>query len=117
MAQQIATVWCDFHVENRVRGVKVTDRRTDFCIWRQNEQAGRIFAEAYLDWAAKHSFRFDTAKFAFSNLSSVRPLCSRQRERPVVAGSVIRRAATDLSFHAPAVAHFSNCKPISIRVA
>src|SRR5690349_20396890 len=81
MTQQIATVWCDLDVENRVRGKKVTNRFADFRIRRQNQQAGRIFAKAKLDWAAKHSFRFDAAQFAFSNLSSVRQLRSWQRER------------------------------------
>src|SRR5438105_3431648 len=68
MTQQIATVWCDLDVENRVRGERITDWCADFCIWRQNQQAGGIVAEAELDWAAKHSFRFDAAQFAFSNL-------------------------------------------------
>src|SRR6266481_1387421 len=78
MAQQIATVWRDLDVENRFRGEKISDRRADFCIWQQNQQARRIFAEADLDWAAKHSFGFDTAQRAFSNLSSVWQLCPRQ---------------------------------------
>src|SRR2546430_12540133 len=117
MAQQIATVWCDLDVENRVRREKITDRRADFGIWRQNQQAGRIFAEADLDWAAKHSFGFDTAEFAISNLSSVRQLCPWQRERYFVADFVIRRAANDLAFRAAAVVHFANCEPISIRMA
>src|SRR6185369_9238251 len=32
MAEQIAAVWRDLDVENRVRQEKMTDRRTDFCI-------------------------------------------------------------------------------------
>src|SRR5205814_9117553 len=107
----------DLDVENRVRWEKISDRRADFCIWRQDKQAGRVLAEADLDWATKHSFRFDTAEFAVSNLSSVRQLCSRQRERNFVADFVIRRAADDLAFRAAAVVHFANCEPISIRMA
>src|SRR6266513_2392742 len=97
MAQKIATVWRDLDVENRVRGEKLTDRRADFCIWRQNQQAGGVFAQAELNWAAKHSFGFDTSQFTFSNLSSVRQLCPRQRERNFVAEFVIRRAANDFA--------------------
>src|SRR5260370_9306936 len=37
VAQQIATVWRDLDVENRIRGEKITDRRADFCIWCQNQ--------------------------------------------------------------------------------
>src|SRR5438034_7207253 len=117
MTKQIAAVWSDLDVENYVAREKIENRRADFCIWCQNQQAGRIFAEGELDWAAKHSFRFDAAQFAFSNLSSVRQLCPRQRERNFVADFVIRRAADDLAFRAAAVVHFANCEPISIRMA
>src|SRR6266481_8129149 len=117
MAQQIATVWRDLDVENRFRGEKISDRRADFCIWRQNEQAGGVFAQAELDWAAKHSFRFDAAQFAFSNLSSIRQLCPWQCERNFVANFVIRRSANDLALRAAAVVYFANCEPISIRMA
>src|SRR6266581_2071786 len=114
MAQQIATVWRDLDVENRVRGKKITDRRADFCIPRQNQQAGRIFAEAELDWAAKHSFRFDTAQLAFSNLGSVRQFRARQRQRNLVADFVIGRATHDLAFRSASVIDFANCETISI---
>src|SRR2546430_9500500 len=103
MAEQIATVWRDLDVKNRVRGEKITDRRADFCIWRQNQKTGGIFTQAELDWAAKHSFRFDTARFAFPNFSSVRQRRPRQREWNFVADFVIRRAANDFAFRAAAV--------------
>src|SRR4029453_10523045 len=93
------------------------DGGADFCIWRQNQQAGRVFAEAEFDRAAEHSFRFDTTQFGFSNLSSIRQLYSRQRQRNLVADFVIGRAANDLAFRAAAVVHFTNCEPISIRMA
>src|SRR5882724_4706484 len=117
MTQQIATVWCDLDVENRVRGKKITDRRANLRIRRQNQQARRIFAEAELDWAAKHSFRFDAAQFAFSNLTSVRQLCPRQRERNFVANFVVGRTANNLAFGGAAVIDFANSQTISIRMA
>src|SRR5437667_583098 len=114
MTQQIATVRRDLDVKNRVRGKKITDRRADLCIRRQNQQAGSILADAELDWAAKHSFRFDTAQFTFSNLQSVRQFRARQRQRNFVADSVIGRAANDLAFRSAGVIDFANSQTISI---
>jgi hypothetical protein len=117
MAQQIATVWRDLDVENRVRGEKITDWRADFCFWRQDQKAGRILAKAELDWAAKHSFRFDTAQLAFSNLGSVRQFRAWQRQRNFVADFVIGRAANDLAFGAASIIDFANSQTISIWMA
>src|SRR5882672_2107907 len=117
MAQQIATVWRDLDVENRVRGKEITDRRADSRFGRQNQKTGRLRAQAELDRAAKHPDAFDTAQFAFSNLSSVRQLRARKRERNFIAHFVIRRAADDLAFRSAAVVHFANCEPISTRMA
>src|SRR6476620_11976390 len=98
MAQQIAAVWRDLDVQNRVRLEKISDRRANFCIGRQNQQTGRVFAETELDRAAKHSFRLDAAQFALSNLRSVWQLRAWKRERDFVVDFVISRAANDLAF-------------------
>src|SRR5438046_8707486 len=114
MAQQVAAVRRDLDIENRVRWKKITDRRANFCIWRQNQQARSIFAQAELDWTAKHSFAFHATEFAFSDLGPVRQLRARQRERNFVANFVIGRAANDLAFHAAAVVYFANRKTIRV---
>ena len=116
MAQQIAAVWRDLDVQNRVRWEKIGDRRANFRIGRQNQQTGRIFAETELDRAAKHSFRLDAAQFALSNLRAVRQLRAWKRERNFVADFVICRTANDLAFCATAVVHFANGEPIGIRM-
>src|SRR4029077_10056404 len=116
MAQQIAAVWRDLDVQNRIRWEKISYRHANFCIWRQNQQTGRIFAETELDRAAKHSFRLDTAQFAPSNLRAVWQLRAWKREGNFVADLVIRRAADDLPLCAPAVVHFANGEPIGIRM-
>src|SRR5205809_3619826 len=103
MAQQVAAVRRDLDIENRVRWKKITDRRANFCIWRQNQQARSIFAQAELDWTAKHSFAFNATQFTFSNFSSVRQLCSGQRKRNFVADFVIGRPANDLAFRSTAI--------------
>src|SRR5437667_4696168 len=117
MTEQVAAVWRDLDIENRLRGKELADRRTDFCIWRQNQQTGRIFAEAELDRAAKHSFRFNPAEFAFSNLSSVRQLRARQRERNFLTDFVVRRAANDLAFRSTAIIDFANRQAIGVRMS
>ncbi len=116
MAQQIAAVWRDLDVQNRIRREKIRDRRANFCIGRQDQQAGRIFAETELDRAAQHSFRLDAAQFALSNLRAVRQLRPRKRERDLVADLVIRRAANDLALRAAAIVYFANGEPIGIRM-
>src|SRR5439155_17306902 len=95
MAQQIAAVWRDLDVQNRIRWEKIRDGRANFCIGRQYQQPGRIFAETELDRAAKHSFRLDAAQFTFSDLRAVRQLRAWKRERNFVADFIIRRAAHD----------------------
>src|SRR5438067_4695687 len=107
MAQQIAAVWRDLDIQDRIRWEKISDRRTNVCIGRQDQQAGRIFAKTDFDWAAKHSFRLDAAPFTCSDLRSVRQLRVWKRERNFVAYFVIRRAAHDLTFRAAAVLHFA----------
>ena len=114
MAQQITTVWRNLDIENRVLWKEITDWRADFRIWRQNQQAGGIIAQTELDWAAKHSFRFDSAQLAFSNLGSVRQLRPRQRQRNSVADFVIGRAANDLAFCSASIIDFANSQTISI---
>ena len=108
MAQQIAAVWRDLDVQNRIRWEKISDRRANFCIGRQNQQTGRLFAETELDRAAKHSFRLDAAQFALSNLRSVRKLRAWKGERDFVTGFVICCAADDLALRAAPVVHFAN---------
>ena len=116
MAQQIAAVWRDLDVQNRIRWEKISDRRANFCIGRQNQQAGRIFAESELDRAAKHSFRLDAAQFALSNLRAVRQLRAWKRERNFVADFVICCAANDLALRAAPVLHLANREPIGLRM-
>ena len=116
MAQQIAAVWGDLNVQNRIRWEKIRDRRANFCIGRQNQQAGRIFAETELDRAAKHSFRLDAAQFALPNLRAVRQLRAWKHERNFVADFVIRRAADDLPLRGATVVDFANGEPIGIRM-
>src|SRR5438270_14050263 len=116
MAQQIATVWRDLDVENRVRGKEITDRRADFRFGRQNQETSRVRAEAELDGAAKHPVAFDTAEFVFSNLSSVRQLRARKRERNFIAHFLIGRVVNGLALRAAALVHFANCEPISNRI-
>ena len=117
MAQQVAAVRRDLDIENRVRWKKITDRRANFCIWRQNQQARSIFAQAELDWTAKHSFAFNATQFTFSNFSSVRQLCSGQRKRNFVADFVIGRPANDLAFRSTAIIDFANCQAVGVRMA
>src|SRR5205823_11370916 len=116
MAQQIAPVWRNLDVENCVARKQIGNRRADLCIWRQNQQAGGIIAEAELDRAAKHSFRFDAAQLAFSNLGSIGKFRSRQRERNFVADLVVRRAANDLASCSGSIIVLSSIQPISIRM-
>src|SRR6478735_926988 len=116
MAQQIAAVWRDLDVQNRVRWEKISDWRANFCIGRQNQQARRLFAETELDRAAKHSFRFNAAQFALSNLRTVRQLCAWKRERNFVAGFVICCAANNLALRATSVVHLADSEPICIRM-
>src|SRR5437762_10909608 len=106
VAQQVASVWRDFDIENRVARKEIGKRRADLCFGCQDQKSGRIVADAELDWAAKHSFRFDTAEFAFSNLSSARQLRARQRKRNFVANLVIGRATNDLAFRSAAIIDF-----------
>src|SRR5207247_8704611 len=68
MTQQIATVWCDLDIENRIRGEKITVRHADFCILRQYKQARSIVAETDLEWTAKNYLRFDTRQLVFHSL-------------------------------------------------
>src|SRR4029077_7846498 len=117
MAQQITTVWRDLDVKNRVSWEKIGDGRTNLCIRRQNQEAGSVFSEADLDWAAKHSCGFDAAQFAFTNLQSVRQLGARQRERNFIADCVIGRAANDLASRAAAIINFTDAKTIRIGMA
>ena len=46
MTQQVAAVRRDFDIENGVARKKIDNRRANFCIRRQNQKAGRIFAQA-----------------------------------------------------------------------
>ncbi|PYJ14790.1 MAG: phenylalanine--tRNA ligase subunit beta [Verrucomicrobia bacterium] len=117
MAQQVASVWRDFDIENRVARKEIGKRRADLCFGCQNQKSGRIVADAELDWAAKHSFRFDTAEFAFSNLSSARQLRARQRKRNFVANLVIGRATNDLAFRSAAIIDFADRQAIRVRMA
>ncbi len=112
-----AAVWRDLDVENGVGWKKITDRRADLCIWRQNQQTRCIFAEANLDWAAKHSFTFNAAEFAFSNFSSVPQLCSGQRQQNFVADFVIGGPANDLPFRSTAIINFTNRQAIGVRMS
>src|SRR5215831_9742334 len=107
MAQQVATVWRDLDVENRIRREKIGDRRANFCIWRQNQKAGCILPETELDRATKHPFGLDAAQFAFSNLRTVRELRAWKRERNFVADFKVCRTANDLTLRA-AIVHFAN---------
>src|SRR5258705_3100186 len=116
MAQKIVAVWRDLDVQNRVRWEKIGDRCANFCIWRQNQQAGRLFAETELDRAAKHSFRLDAAQFALSNLRAVRQLRAWKREKDFVADFVICCAADDLALRAAAIVYFTNRESIGIRM-
>src|SRR5439155_19368885 len=100
MAQQIATVWRDLDVENRVRGKEITDRPADFRFGRQNQKTSRARAEAELEGAAKHPVAFDTAEVVFSNLSSVRQLRARKRERKLIGYFVIPRPSNGLAIRA-----------------
>src|SRR5439155_23259348 len=104
----------DLDIETRVRWKEISDWRADFRIWRQNQRAGGITAQTGLDWAAKHSCRFDSAQLAFSNLGSVRQLRPRQRQRNSVADFVIRRHANDLAFRSASIIDFANSQTISI---
>src|SRR4030095_10399303 len=117
MTQQVATVRCDFDVKNRVSWEKIGDGRTNLCSRLQNQEAGSVFSEAELDWAAKHSCGFDAAQFAFTNLQSVWQLGPRQRERNFIADFVIGRAANDLVFRSSTIINFANAKTIRIRMA
>src|SRR4029453_4734850 len=117
MTQQIATVRGDFDVRNRVSWEKIGDGRTNLCIRRQNQEAGSVFSEAELDWAAKHSCGFNAAQFAFTNLQSFRQLGARQSERNFVADFVIGRAANDLAFYAATIINFTDTKTIRIGMA
>jgi hypothetical protein len=116
MAQQIAAVWRDLDVQNRIRWKKISDRRANFCFGRQNQQAGRVFAQTKLDRAAKHSFRLDAAQFALSNLRSIRQLRPWKRERNFIAGFVVCCAANDLAFCAASIVHLANGEPICVRM-
>src|SRR6185295_9625212 len=116
MAQQIAAVWRDLDVQNRVRWEKISDRRANFCIGRQNQEARRLFAETELDRAAKHSFRLDAAQFALSNLRAVWELRAGKRERDFVADLVICCTANDLAFRAAAIVDLADGEPICIRM-
>ena len=116
MAQQIAAVWRDLDIENRVRGKKITDRRADFCIWRQNQQAGRIFAETELDWATKHSFATRRRAVCFFEFQFRSAASRPERQRNLVADFVIRRAANDLPFRSTAIIDFANGQAIGVRM-
>src|ERR1700736_1085151 len=114
MAKEVATVRRDLDVENGVAGEKIADRRADLRFRRQNQKTGRVRTEPELDCAAKHSFAFDTAEFAFPNLGTVWQLRAGKRERNFVAHFVIGRTANDLTFNATAIIHFANRQTIRI---
>jgi len=116
MAQQIAAVWRDLDIQDRIRWKKVGDGRANFCIGRQNQQPGRIFADTKLDRAAKHSFRLDAAQFALSNLRTVWQFRAWKRERNFIANFVICCATNNLALGAAAIVYFTDCEPIGIRM-
>src|SRR5262245_56690423 len=117
VAEQVATVWRNLDIENRVARKKIGNRRAGLCFGRQNQEARRIFAQTQLDWAAKHSFTLNAAQFTFSNFSSVRQLCSGQRQRNFVADFVIGGAANDLAFRSTAIIDFADRQAIGVRMA
>src|SRR5215467_3065414 len=116
MAQQVATVWRDLDVENRIRREKIGDRRANFCIWRQNQKAGCILPETELDRATKHAFGVDAAQFALSDLRTVRELCAWKREQNFVADFKVCCTTNDLTLRAIAIVYFANGEPIGIRM-
>ncbi len=116
MAEQVAAVWRDLDIENRVAWKKIGKRRADLCFGRQNQKARRIFAKTQLDWAAKHSFTLNAAQVGLANLNSVGQLCARQRQRNFVSSFVIGRAANDLAFRSTAIIDFANRQAIGVRM-
>src|SRR5262249_16040834 len=116
MTQQIAAVWRDLDVQNRIRWKKISDRRANFCFGRQYQQAGCIFAQAELDRTAKHSFRLNAAQCALSNLDSVRQFRAWKGERNFVADFVICCAADDLALRAASIVRLANGEPICVRM-
>src|SRR5207248_152498 len=46
VAQQVASVWRDFDIENRVARKEIGKRRADLCFGCQNQKSGRIVADA-----------------------------------------------------------------------
>src|SRR6202171_4339178 len=114
MAEQIPAVRRDLDVENRVAWEKIDNRGANLCLRRQNQKPRRVFTELQLDCAAKHSFRFDSAKFALLDLQSVRQLRSRQRQRNLVAHLVILRAANDLALCCAPLITYADSETIRI---
>ena len=116
MTQQISTVRRDLNIENRVGRKEIDNQCANLCVGRQNQKARCIFAQAELDRAAKHSFRFDAAQFASANFSSVSQPRAWQCQRNFVADFVIGSAANNVSFGAAAIVHFANREAIGVRV-
>src|SRR5439155_21803635 len=117
VAQQVAAVWRDLDIENRVARKKIGKRRADLCFGRQNQKARRIFAQIQLDWAEKHSFALNAAEVSLANFNSVGQLCARQRERNFVSSFVSGRAANDVAIRSKAVIDFANRQGISVRMS
>src|SRR5947209_1876328 len=67
VTKQIAAVWRDLDVKNRIARKQIGDGRAYFRFRRQNQKTSCIRAKSELDRAAKHSFAVDPAEFAFSD--------------------------------------------------
>src|SRR5438105_5312874 len=97
MTEQIASVWRDFDIEDRVGWKYLSNWRADSRLGRQNQEADCVFADAQFFCTAKHPFAINAAQFALPNPQSAGQFRPRQRERNLIADLVIFCAANDLS--------------------
>ena len=115
MAQQIAAIRRDLNIENGVVGKMSRSARR--CALRATEsESGRIFGDPKFFRTAQHSLRFDAAQFARLDLEPVRQIRARQRQRNLVADSVVLRTANDLAGFSAAVVDLTNTQSIGIRM-
>ena len=116
VAQQIAAVWRDLDIQDRVRRINSAERCSDFGVSWQNQKPVAVVRQLQLARTAKHSLRFHAAQLADFNFQPVRQSRSGQGNRHFVAGFIILRATHDLPVVVRPIVYIANAETIGIRM-
>ena len=116
VAQQIRTIGRDLEIENRVGREKLSQRDPDPRTRVKNHQSGGLVRKTELPGTAEHALGFNSPKLARFDFGAVRQNRSRKRQRHLIPGSEILRAANDLPGSCGTIQNPADAEAICIRM-